>query len=334
MFKKLELKDYYKILAIVLILAISIITSKYIGILDIISNLIKSLFPIAFAVAISFINEPIIYKISKKLSRRLAVIIVYLLELVIVTLIILLIVPSLISQLQKFFLELPVVYEMVLSKFNYLSFDFNMSKTISTYSKEIIAALSNIITIVFEIGIAYVGAFFLSFDYLKFKKVIKDFLIKKSKNKTLIYIKTFIPYIYKYTYCLLLDMIVLWLLTGISFWLAGLEYPFMFGAIIALCDVIPFIGPFIGGAPAVIVSLTISFKFAIFILIIIVIAQFVESNITKPYIMKSAISLHPIEGLVGIAIGGCLFGFLGLILSPIIITGIKTYINLKREEKI
>ena len=50
--------------------------------------------------------------------------------------------------------------------------------------------------------------------------------------------------------------------------------------------------------------------------------------------MKNAIQLHPIEGLLGLAIGASLFGFLGLILSPIYITGIKIYLNLRKEEKI
>ena len=168
----------------------------------------------------------------------------------------------------------------------------------------------------------------------KFKERIKDFLRKKNKEKMITYIKCFSPFVYKYTYCLLIDMIVLWIITGVSFLLAGLEYPFMFATIIAISDLIPYIGPIVGGAPAVIVALTISSKFATFILIIIILAQFVENNITKPYIMKNAIELHPLEGLIGITVGGALLGFLGLILSPIIITGIKIYLNLKKEEKI
>ena len=107
----------------------------------------------------------------------------------------------------------------------------------------------------------------------------------------------------------------------------------MFGLIIAICDLIPFFGPFIGGVPAVIMALTKSLNFALIILAIIIVSQFIESNITKPYIMKNAIELHPLEGLIGIAIGGSLFGFFGLIISPIIITAIKIYLKVKKEEK-
>ena len=57
------------------------------------------------------------------------------------------------------------------------------------------------------------------------------------------YIKSFSPFVYKYTYCLLIDMIVLWIITGVSFLLAGLEYPFMFATIIAISDLIPYNTP-------------------------------------------------------------------------------------------
>ena len=221
-----------------------------------------------------------------------------------------------------------------MTKITFFDLNVEIKNTISNYSNEILNILSNIITILFDVGIAYVGGFFLSFDYIKFKEKVKDFLRKRNKNKVIIFLKNYSPFVYKYTYCLLMDMVVLWIITGVSFWLAGLEYPFMFASIIALCDLIPYIGPIVGGAPAVIVALTISTKFALFILIIIILAQFIENNITKPYIMKNAIELHPLEGLIGITVGGALLGFLGLILSPIIITGIKIYINLKKEEKI
>ena len=323
MFKRFEIKDYLKILIAIATIAIIAVSSKYIGILDLLSKLIKSLFPIFFAISISFINEPLIRKLEKRIKRKFSVIIIYVVEVVLIGLIILLIIPSLVEQLKKFFVELPVVYDTVMSKLNYIDLNLDLKSTINSYSNEILGALSNVITLLFDVGIAYVGGFFLSFDYLKFKERIKEFLRKKNKEKMITYIKSFSPFVYKYTYCLLIDMIILWIITGVSFLLAGLEYPFMFATIIAISDLIPYIGPIVGGAPAVIVALTISSEFATFILIIIILAQFVENNITKPYIMKNAIELHPLEGLIGITVGGALLGFLGLILSPIIITGIK-----------
>lgn len=333
MFKKYDIKDLFKLLTIIIIISIIIVTSKYVGIIDVVFKIIGSLFPIFLAIAISFVNEPLIFKITKYIKRKYAVIIIYLFEIIFISLILFLLIPSLIEQMKKLFFELPSVYSKITKMIDNININVNLQRAIEEYSKEIINGLSNIINIIVDLGIAFVGGFFLSFDYDKFKNKIKEYLISKEMDKTYKFIKRFIPFVYKYSYCLLIDMVILWVITGISFYIAGLEYPFAFGSIIALCDLIPFIGPVIGGAPAVIVALTKSFKFAIVILIIIVLAQFIESNITKPFIMKSAIALHPLEGLIGIAIGGSLFGFLGLILSPIFIIGIKIYISLRKEEK-
>ena len=129
-------------------------------------------------------------------------------------------------------------------------------------------------------------------------------------------------------------MVVLWIISSLGFLLVGLEYPFMFGLIISIFDLIPYIGPLIGGAPAFIVALTSSFQFSLIVLTVIIISQFIESNITKPFIMKNTIKLHPFEWLICIAAFGQILGFVGLILSPIIVTGIKIYINIRKEEKL
>ena len=58
MLKKITLNEILKILIIFIIIIVSIITSKYIGLLDLFYKLIKSLLPIFQAIGISFLNEP------------------------------------------------------------------------------------------------------------------------------------------------------------------------------------------------------------------------------------------------------------------------------------
>ena len=41
--------------------------------------------------------------------------------------------------------------------------------------------------------------------------------------------------------------------------------------------------------------------------------------------MKNKIKLHPVEGILGISLFGTLFGVSGMILSPILIVGFKTF---------
>ena len=76
MLKKITLNEILKILIIFIIIIVSIITSKYIGLLDLFYKLIKSLLPIFLAIGISFLNEPLIKKIEKYIKRKYTVIII------------------------------------------------------------------------------------------------------------------------------------------------------------------------------------------------------------------------------------------------------------------
>ena len=166
MLKKITLNEILKILIIFIIIIVSIITSKYIGLLDLFYKLIKSLFPIYLAIGISFLNEPIIKKIEKYIKRKYAVIILYIYELIICVLIITLVIPSFITQLEKFIDEIPKLYEFIMEKIKTLNLNLDINNTLSTYSKELIKTFSNLIGIIIDIAIAYVGAFFLSFEIL------------------------------------------------------------------------------------------------------------------------------------------------------------------------
>ena len=164
---------------------------------------------------------------------------------------------------------------------------------------------------------------YLSFDFQKCKNRIKRILPKKYKYEIISFIHKFEKFCYRYVYGILFDALILWILAGIGFVVIGLDYAIVFGFIVAIFDLIPYIGPIIGGAPAVIVALTIDLKFAIIVLAIVLIAQFIESNVTQPLILKSVISLHPLEGIIGILVLGVLFGFIGMVISPIVVTFIK-----------
>ena len=53
------------------------------------------------------------------------------------------------------------------------------------------------------------------------------------------------------------------------------------------------------------------------------IVQIIESAFLQPLILKNVISLHPLEGILGISVFGSLFGIIGMILSPILVIAVK-----------
>lgn len=331
----------------ILLLSMLVLLIFYnIGILNLIESLINCLIPVLFAIFLSFFMEPIISVFAKKMKRRYAVLLSYFFLILLITLILFLILPSFILQLEVLINNLPNIIkelDFVIQNFlGNLGIDFHIGVLINDSMKEILPSVSQLISGVFSfitvVGIVFIGALYLSFDYPKFKEKIKKLLCKKHPKETLELLRKFEFFCYRYIYGILFDAFILWILASGGFYIVGLDYPIVFGFIVAIFDLIPYIGPIIGGAPAVIVALTVNTQFALIVLIIVLVSQFIESNITQPIILKSVISLHPIEGIIGILVLGTLFGFVGMIISPIIVTFIKLFIpyfnNIKYKREI
>lgn len=62
---------------------------------------------------------------------------------------------------------------------------------------------------------------------------------------------------------------VIGLISSLLFWVVGMQYPLLLGAIIGITNVIPYFGPIIGAIPAVIIAATISVKMVSIIAVIV-----------------------------------------------------------------
>ncbi|MFP3380440.1 AI-2E family transporter, partial [Bacillus sp. SIMBA_069] len=61
---------------------------------------------------------------------------------------------------------------------------------------------------------------------------------------------------------------VIGLISSLLFWIVGMQYPLLLGAIIGITNVIPYFGPIIGAIPAVIIAATMSVKMVLIIAVI------------------------------------------------------------------
>ncbi len=327
----------------VLILCLILAVSKYIGLSSFLLKILKTLTPVFIAIFISFVLEPIISFFSKKgLKRMCSVFLTYGLIIIIFGLLIYFTIPSLTKQVEIFINKIPSLISVVQSFFSKLGFNFDDDKTNEAISNFILNLINNMarylgssISVIFNVLLGVSGAIFLSFDFPEFKKAIKERIPSKIKEPLLYYLKHFLPFINKYFYAILLDSILIFLISYIGFIVVGIDYPLVISIIIAITNLIPIIGPYVGGVPAAIVGFSISPTLGISAIIVVVIVQIIESNFMQPLILKNVISLHPLEGILGISLFGYLFGIMGMILSPIIMVGIKLlFIPYKKEQTI
>ncbi len=109
--------------------------------------------------------------------------------------------------------------------------------------------------------------------------------------------------------------------------IAGMKAPLVFGLFCAVMNIIPYLGPYIGGVPSVIVAFTISPKVGLGVLISVLICQGIESYFITPTVMSKTMKLHPVTIIIGLLLFGHFFGILGMLFATPVISCGKVILN-------
>lgn len=101
----------------------------------------------------------------------------------------------------------------------------------------------------------------------------------------------------------------------IGLWLMGVQYALVLAILAAVLELVPYVGPIMSGAIAVLVALSQSQAIAIYVLIFFVVVQKLEGYLLTPTFMRLTTSLNPAVILIAILAGAQLAGLVGLILA-------------------
>jgi predicted PurR-regulated permease PerM len=94
-----------------------------------------------------------------------------------------------------------------------------------------------------------------------------------------------------------------------------IPYALLIGVLVGMTSVIPVFGAFLGAVPSGFILLVVNPIYCLIFIIYIIALQQVESNVIYPRVVGGSIGLSGLWVLVGMIIGGSLFGFLGIILG-------------------
>ena len=96
----------------------------------------------------------------------------------------------------------------------------------------------------------------------------------------------------------------------------GLRFWFLVGMIAGIFNIIPLIGPWVGGVPGIVIALTTGSPLqAVGVIVVMVVAQQIDNHFITPQVMQRAVQLHPAAVILALLAGGTLGGFFGLLLA-------------------
>jgi predicted PurR-regulated permease PerM len=121
-------------------------------------------------------------------------------------------------------------------------------------------------------------------------------------------------------------------LLGLTFYAVGIEGATLWGVVTAVLSFVPVIGSPIIWIPATIIQIAMkNYVAAIAILIMGLIISNID-NILRPFIQKKVGAMHPFVSLLGIFTGLYLFGIIGIVVGPLLISTFLLILKMFNEE--
>lgn len=105
------------------------------------------------------------------------------------------------------------------------------------------------------------------------------------------------------------------ILTAIGLLIVGVPAWLLLGIVMGVCDLIPYVGPYLGGIPIVLFSLPQGLYTVLWAVVAVVAVQQAESMFLSPQLMSGVTGLHPAYVLLLLSAGGLLGGIAGMLLS-------------------
>lgn len=333
------------IMMIIGIIFLGTLIIKEWGILKLIVTLLKVATPFFIGFVLAWLFNPIVVKLENRgWKRGLACITVYLAFIIILFAFFGMLIPTLYNQLNDLVAALPSIFNQVklwitnfLDKFsgnemfNVAEIESNIFKTMENLAgglandlpSKIVSIAGSLVSGIGTIGVSLVVGIYLLFDFNDVTDHLLKYIPKSHKEETKNLVDNIANELRKCVNGTLLVAFMVFVCDSIGFAFAGLKSPILFGLLCGITDLIPYIGPYIGGAAAVIVGFSQNPIIGIITLIVATIVQLIENYVLQPVVMSKTMQLHPVTIIIGLLIFGHFFGIAGMILATPILSLFK-----------
>ena len=301
------------------------------------------IFPLIIAAGIAFLLSPFVNWMGKKMKKGLAIFIAYLVFTGILFTFFFFTIPMVYDQFRIFVSKLPVYInnltdlvnyginksifidniEKILGK-NFLPIDsnainqyflnllsgrnLNYLQSITTFTR----SFANI-AITFIIG-PILGIYILK-DAGKLRAIFIKVLPPRYKNQLSTIIDR-VNYVGgRYIRGQILISIIVGVLCTLILFLLKVDFPVLLGFIAGVSNLIPFLGPIVGGIPAALTALFVSPLKALLVIVLFIGVHLIDSYAISPNVMKYQVGVHPAIVVIVLIAAGTVFGPIGLLIA-------------------
>ncbi len=333
-----------------LILATLILVSSKISfVFQPIGTFFSTLFaPVLIAGFLYYILNPIVGLLMKtKMKRIWAVAIVLLLLVAALVWILLSVIPSLVQQISSLASNTPnfirqvetwlaevaqwsVFKDVDINKY-FEQLDISYGTIIQQFLSGLSNSLGSIVGTIASATIVIITAPFILFYMLKDGEKlvpnIKRFFPEKRREQIVELLGQLNKTLANYISGQAIECLFVGTFTFLGYFALGVDYAFLFGVIAGLTNLIPYLGPYLGLAPAFLVTVFNDPFKALLCCGVVLIVQQLDGNIIYPNVIGKSLKIHPLTIIIVLLVAGNIAGLLGIFLGVPFYAICKTIIS-------
>jgi len=329
----------YTLLSLLVLFMLLQIRPLFIGAYDFLKAVLA---PFFIAMIVSYVLNPVVNMLNeRKVPRTVAILLIYAVFFTALAVLLMNLTPVFINQLNELnehMPELAMRAQSLMDGFNQSKllpdsvrlgiydslsrFEQNISRAISSF----VSGIGTTINMVFTAFIVPFLAFYFLKDFRLIEKTALAVVPKAHRKEVVSLLVDIDNALGSYIRGQFIVGMIVGVLAYIGYWLIGMPYPLLLACLVAIFDIVPYLGPFLGAAPAVIMASTVSFKMMLLVIAVNMIVQIMESNVVSPQVVGRTLSMHPLIIILALLVGGEVGGVVGLILAVPFFAAMKVII--------
>jgi predicted PurR-regulated permease PerM len=334
---------------ILLVATIIFVCTRISFIFSPIGTFVSTLFiPIVIAGFLFYLFNPLIKFLGRfRIKRSWAIMLVFLLFFGGLVLIILAVIPNLIKQITQLIQQLPALasemeqfvrqeihnpwlrkidLQQYINQLN-LSFGDILKSVLSSLTTSIGSVVGTITSVVITAITVPVMLFYMLRDGERLIPSIQRLLPQRYRAEATDLLVKMGNTISSYIAGQLIECLFVGTFTFLGYLLIQMPYGFLLGFIAGICNIIPYVGPYIGIAPALLIAITVSPMKAILVIVVVIVVQQVDGNLIYPNVIGRTLAIHPLTIIILLLVAGNLAGIMGMIFAIPVYAIVKTIVT-------
>lgn len=347
-------KRRFRYIEIMSIVISSIFIYLFLTVLSVRQGVVKVIRPIGVAFAIAYILDGAVSFLEKKLkwARGKSVFCVLIVLIVLMVCLGAIAIPNLVNNISEFLQVIPESFEGNDQFFDELTQDMD-NESIKAVNEYIESSLQEILTKISKAGsiilkqllskiyavtsgvfggiVSFVVAIYMLLDkkdlLARIKRLLYAFVDEEKADYVLYGIEKGNDIFSSFVIGKMIDSAIIGLLCFVILLSIGVPYASIIALVVGATNMIPYFGPFIGGVPAVLITLLASPKLAIGVAITIFLLQQFDGLILGPMILGDKVGVGAFWIIIGVTSGGAIGGVAGMFLGVPVLVLIKTLLE-------